>query len=214
MARSQRKNKMTTKTEVGKIRTPIFRGSYSKIANPTTTENGKLKWEITAVFQIDGDNWKEDPKFGELINGAVLAATNKFGSTKGIYFPFRDNDSHTEDTLEKNPIYKGCLVLPLVAYGTRPDCAKLVNGKPVRLEDAQLEEMYSGAHFIATVKPFAYTTKKKGVSFGLSSLLKVKDDDHLSAYNDAMKDFEDFDASQYGVDNSELFGGKNPADLI
>jgi len=54
---------------------------------------------------------------------------------------------------------------------------------------------------------------KKGVAFGLSSLLKVAEGEHLSAFNDVMEDFNDFDGKEYITDSSELFDS-NPAAMI
>lgn len=205
-----------------KIKSGIFRGSYAKISNPSTTKDNRLVYEITGIFDIDPehlDNWKNDKKFHEMIRLAADVANEKFGTTKGIKFPFRDNDSYDDEILENNPAYKNKLVIPFRSYGVRPDCAILQDGKLVRAED--LSEFYSGAYYIATFQAFAFGGKKskdgepmkKGVSFGLSSLLKVRDGEHLSAYNDVMEDFNDFDAKDYGLDSSELFDS-DPAAMI
>lgn len=206
-----------------KIRTPKFRGSYAKIANPSTNKEGKLIYEISGIFDIApqfADNWKNDKNFHELILLAANTAQEKFGTTKGIQYPFRDNDSYDEDTLSNNPAYHGKLVIPFRSYGVQPDCAILdKNGKPERTED--LSVFYSGAYYIATIQAYAYGGKKsasgepikKGVAFGLSSLLKVAEGEHLSAFNDVMEDFNDFDGKEYITDSSELFDS-NPAAMI
>lgn len=205
-----------------KVRTPVFRGSYAKIATPQTTKDGRTCYEITGVFDIEGEDWRKDPKFAELLKAFKSVAMEKHGKITGVRRPFRigiEDDTlgaepYDEETLEKNPFYRDKLIIPFRSYNMQPDCAKLIGGKPQRVED--LTEMYSGAYFIATVTPFAYGGKKnkdgepikRGVSFGLASLLFVRDGEPLGAVSDAMKDFEDFDASdpKYGIDNSDLLG--------
>ena len=187
---------------MAKIYLPEGRLSYVKLANPEKDEKtGELIYECTLVVDYDGDDWREDPKFQEAIDLFYNTAMNKFGTLDNIHRPMKDP---TKEVLETNPWYEGKCIIPLRSRRIKPDIAHIVGNKAVTLDD--WSRVYSGCWAIPTCTAYAYDYKgKKGVSFGLATLCKTRDDEPLGAHHDAERDFDDLDVSKF-VDNSKLFG--------
>jgi len=209
-----------------KIRLPAGRGNYVKLAKPETTKDGRTKYAMTLAIPIGEkyrgtkDGWKEDPQFAEAIRIVAMVAKEKFGENwrqlESFKLPFRTWESYDSDQKAANPHYEGCIMIPMTSYEVQPDCAIIENGKLVRTDD--LQAFYSGAWFKVAASPFAYKNEGKGVSMGLSSIVKIKDDTPLSTYNDVENDFkDDADLAEYlNTDNEALFGDSDtkPSDLI
>lgn len=199
-----------------KIRFPECRLSFVKIGTPGKNKTtGENEYEVTGLFEFEGsgEDWKKDPKFQEAIALAVHVAQQKHGTTTGIKFPFRLGDTYDRN---KYPENQGKLVIPFRSKRVQPDVAHIQGGKAVKLHD--LNELYSGCHGLVTATCYGYgggdTGFARGVSFGLATLCKTRDDEHLGAHHVAENDFADLDCSAYSQDNSALFGNDDPGTLI
>lgn len=207
-----------------KVKLPVGRGNYCKLHKPETLKDGRTKYAMTLAIPIGEaykgtkDGWKKDPQFAEAIATVAAVAKEKFGENwrqlESFKLPFRTWESYDDDQKAANPHYEGCIMIPATSYDIQPDCAVIENQKLVKTSD--LAEFYSGAWFKVCVSPYAYKNEGKGVSMGLSSIVKVKDDTPLSTYNDVERDFDgDEDLAEYlNTDNADLFDGENPADMI
>ena len=75
----------------------------------------------------------------------------------------------------------------------KPD---VVNKYKEKIDDER--EFYSGCYGLASINFYVYDNKtNKGISAGLSSILKIKDGEPLGGASSAEADFKDVDLSQY-----------------
>jgi hypothetical protein len=189
--------------------TGIFRVSYAHVFKPEDRDEGEKKvWSVTGIFD------PKDPLLAEMREMAKKCGLAKWPKKKGWILPFRngvekDDDNPRGYDLEKNPEYKGKVIVKLSSYG-RP--IKLVynkvdeTGQRIAIEDEA--HFYSGCYARAYVTCFAFDNpKKQGVSFGVSSIVKIRDGEPLINMADPTKEFESIKPEDYDADNSDLLVG-------
>lgn len=147
-----------------------------------TPEGRKTIREIEAGFDAAAEAGKHT-KFGGRIPGN-LART--------MY----DADDPSQCDLEKNPEYAGHMFMA-ISSKTAPGVVDK-NVKPI-LDSTQI---YSGCWCRIDMNAFPYAGKKKGVSFGLNHVQKIRDDDFLGGRSRAEDVF-----SEYEDDSDEYEGG-------
>lgn len=164
-----------------KVLTPYFRASFLNVFKPRAPFEGKPPvYSVQMLFPKEAD-------LGPLKKAALELIVEKWGSDKtkwpkGLRLPFKSGD---EKNLEN---YKGMTVLECRSK-QKPG---LVNQKREDIIDET--EIYSGCWMRATVTPFIYDVQgNRGVSFGLNSLQKVKDDTAFSGRSNAKDDFEELE---------------------
>lgn len=193
---------MATETKAKQtVLTPIFRVSYEHLFKPSEPEGSDVPvYQVTAIFDADADL----KPLQKMINQAKkdkwkdkIPANFRSPFRKGVTL---EKDENGYD-LDKNPEYAGKIICVFKSYG-----------QPVPIVDANKNDIidkrhfYSGCWAVANVSAFAWSKKgKNGVSLGLNAVMKIKDDEPLSARMTAQKAFQDVDVSNYGVDNSGQF---------
>jgi len=187
--------------------TPVFRVSFAHVFKPEKRDDDKKVWSITGIFD------PKDPGLKEMKEMAIACATIKWPKKKGWVLPFRkgvekDSDNSRGFDLDKYPEYANKVIVKMSSYG-RP--IKLVynrideEGKRVPIEDEA--DFYSGCYARAAVSCFTYAAAgNMGVSFGITSIVKIKDGEPLINVADPTKDFAGIKPDEYNTDNSSEFG--------
>jgi hypothetical protein len=162
--------------------TPEFRASFVHLAKPDRiSEDADLKYSLLMVLD------PEDPEQGEYIelleDWVDEVAEEKFGEVpRKLRSPLRDG----EDISEAGE-FDGMV------------CVNLGNKRKPGIVDADLdaidemdqqEELYSGAWYRCSIRPYAWEHKTggKGVTFSLDNVMKVRDDEPLGATAPAAED--------------------------
>lgn len=165
-----------------KIITPLFRGSFVTLMEPKAfSPDQAAKYSMVIALP------KEDKFFAELQTKIEEAAMAKWGEIpKKLKTFLKDGDEEDEKY-----DWQGKTVFT-ASNKSKP-------GVVVRSEDGQLvepmtnEEIYSGAFYKASVRPYAYEyNKTKGVAISLDNVCKVKDGEKFTSRTSATEDFADF----------------------
>jgi hypothetical protein len=168
--------------------TPTFRVSFAHVWKPQENEKGTKVWSVTGIF--------EEKDLAEMRKLAKECGLAKWPKGKGLKMPFRKGVGIEESPdgydLEKYPEYAGKVIVGMKSYG-RP--IKLVYNRidsettqRVPIEDE--EDFYSGCYARAAVSFFTYDRNgNKGVSVGVTSVVKIKDGEHLGSVADPTRDF-------------------------
>lgn len=192
---------MADKGKIKKLTTGMFRVSFPHVFKPQTTPSGEQRFSVVMLF--DKKN-KEDIK--KLEDLAKAAAYEKWGedSVKSkkvkINWPFRDG----EEKAEQYEGYEG-MVFATASSKNKP---KVVDKsvEPILDED----EFYPGCFARAAINAYAWEWKgKKGVSFGLINVQKMKDGDKFGFSSKPEDDFEAVegdDDEDYGDTEDSMFG--------
>lgn len=158
---------------VAPLNTPRFRGSYLNVFKARKNDlNGKDEYSIVALFPKGAD-------LAALKAAANAAIVEKLGADKtkwpkGLRNPFRDQAEREKDGKMPDGHEAGAIFINLKS--TEKPGVVDANVQDI-LEERQV---YSGAYYIANVRPFYYDQKgNRGVSFGLLNLQKVADGDPL-----------------------------------
>lgn len=192
---------------MSKATTPPFRVAFPSVFQPKrNTLNGKDEFSVVALF-----------KKGEDLNGLKQAAadalTKKFGEDKskwpqGLKTPFRDQGERIEAAKAQGKTppqgYEQGAVYLTLRSNQRPG---LVDQDVQPILDSS--EFYGGCWARATVNAYAYDQAgNRGVSFGLSNLQKVKDDEHFGNRSKPEDDFAPVDTAsskESAVNATDLF---------
>lgn len=194
-----------------KLMTPVFRASYANLLKPKQRKDAKPddapKYSVLIVLSKKLNTTKV---FLAKLEKAMLAASlEKHGKpipkNKLKHWPIRDGDEENEDG-DVDPNLAGCWCIN--ASTKRKPQVVDKKGELLTSED----EVYSGAWFMATVRPWAWdnVTGGKGVSIELNNLLKDRDDDSLAGgTSKATDDFADHisdDGEASTEDDDDLMG--------
>lgn len=162
-----------------RIATPYFRASFVSVMQKKQQPNGEMKYSLTMCFPKNTD-------FTQMQALAKKAAESRWGQVPaGLVSPFKDGnekadkypDSHKDMiVIEARTDYKPGVV--------GPDKSEILDQDPPN-------GFYSGCWARAMVNAFAWENSgRKGVSFGLSNLQKVKDDVPFQTSYDPAEDFD------------------------
>lgn len=167
--------------ESGNIRTCPVRLSFPHLFKPQAPmeDGGKSKYTATLLFPVGAD-------LSVLKAAASKTALEKWpnaGQAGGptLHTPFRKQDEKLQFAgYEAGGFF-------ITASGERRPPVVDVKTLPIVEED----KVYPGCWVIATIRPFTFDAKmKKGVSFGLQSIMKIADDVELGGGgSDPSKDF-------------------------
>lgn len=128
---------------------------------------------------------------------AEAGKSTRFNGTipKNLATTLHDGDE--EGDLERNPEYEGMMYMSVSAK-TQPG---IVGRDKLPIMDSS--EVYSGCYARVSLGAFAYNYKgKKGVSFGLNHVQKLRDGEMLGGRTRAEDDFDDLD--DMDDDNEDL----------
>lgn len=160
--------------------TPEFRASYAHLFKPYQFDDSqKPKFMVTMLFDKKTD-------LTALKKAVTIAATDQWGPKgkwpKGLVLPFKNGDEVSDQEA-----YAGTIVVKANS-NQRPG---LVDQKkaPITEEDGSF---YSGCFARATLQAAAWDfAGKKGVSFYLQNVQKLRDGDRFGGGRDAGEDFDE-----------------------
>lgn len=159
--------------ENGAIVTPAARGAFVNVIKPRPNNldpQKRLQYSLTLLFPADVNLAILKKAAGEAARGEWGDKLNDPAFAKRIRSPFRMQDDFAD---QYEGFERGNIFIRLSADEDH---------KPIVLDAStgaqlQMKDVYSGAWFRAIVNPFTYDRpENKGVSFGLASVQKVRDD--------------------------------------
>jgi hypothetical protein len=193
---------------VKSILTPAFRVSFPNVFKARLNElSGKEEYSLVALFPLDAD-------LKELKALAMEVAKAKWPKSLPPNFrsPFRKQDERekvneeTGDKFMPDGYTRGAVFLNLKSQ-RQPG---IVDQR--RQAIISPEDFYAGCWARASVTCYAYDQKgNRGVSFGLSNLQKVRDDDPFSGRRKAEDEFGAIEGADGSDDTStastdDIFG--------
>lgn len=168
------------------IMTPEFRVSFPFVFRPQKAmEEGKPdKYSVVMLF-------RKGEKLESLVSAVNKTLADKFGADKtawpkGLTLPFRDQGDRSLPGYEPGAVF----ITPTSKYAPG-----LVDAARAPIIDEV--EFYAGCYARATLRPFYYEVKgktggvlKRGVSFALQNIQKLRDGDSLSGRPKPEDEFE------------------------
>lgn len=179
---------MADKPERIKLITPPFRGSYVNLVKARSMKNedgtdGEAKFGMVIVLEKE---LKSTRIFIKKLEAAIQqASAAKHGQARDKkklkHYPIVDGDTTDNDS------FQDCWIIR-ASSKFKPHCISK-SGEDLITE----EDLYSGAWYRANISPWGWANVKggKGVSIGLDSVMKVKDDTRFGGGSDAKDDFKD-----------------------
>lgn len=151
--------------------TPVFRGSFAHLAKPNRIdEDSDPRYSILVVLDPEDD---EQADYIEAIEDWVEElALDKWGEVpRRLKSPIKEGEELGEE-------FEGMVCFQ--AHSDRKPGIVDAELEPIDEMD-QDEELYSGAWYRISIRPYAWEHKTggKGVSFGLDNVMKVEDDEPL-----------------------------------
>ena len=179
---------MANKTN--KMTTGLVRFCFCNVLNPRQNDAGED--EYTCMILIP----KEDKKTINQIRKMVDELKKDYWGNKvppKYKGPLRDGDEYVnEETGEPDENRFGCYYMN-VKSKFKPD---IIDKYKEPIDDER--GFYSGCYGLACINFYVYDQKtNKGISAGLSSIMKIKDGDPLGGASSAASDFKDVDVSEY-----------------
>lgn len=179
----------------------LIRFSFAQVLKPAhNDDNDRDEYSVMLLIP------KTDKESIRRINNEIQKCKEEwYGKNvpRNLHTPLQDGDEYFSSvTGEPDKNRLGCYYMTAKTQFP-PDVKKLVAGKKI---DAQTEDdFYSGCWGIASVNFYNYDNKgKKGISAGLSSLMKIKDGERLGGGRaDADKEFAEFDMSDFDADQDD-----------
>lgn len=165
-----------------KLITPVFRASFVTVMKPKAYSAGQdPKYSI--VIPLD----KEDKFFEDLQKAVDQVCMDKWGEIpkKLAFKSLKDGDKE-----EEKYDWAGKTVITATNKSQPGILMKTEQGL---VEPTTDEDIYSGAYFRASIRPYAYEFEKtRGVAISLDNVLKVKDGEKFTSKTSAADDFADF----------------------
>jgi len=167
------------------VMTKTFQVSFPKIFTPELNDSGKEVYSLTMLFDSEED-------VSNLKALAINTAVGKYGeevkNNKKFNWPFKRND---DIDLERFPNFKG----KIWADAKTQYAPGLVDQN--KQEIINQNEFYAGCYARAVVTCYTYDFKgKKGVSFGLTAIQKVRDGEKLGGGVDAATFFDTIETEE------------------
>lgn len=190
-------NEYATKVVTGDVRL-----SYVNLFKTRTNDDGVEKYDVMLLIP------KNDSATLGRIKAAVEQATQKGLDEKwkgkkptNFRLPLRDGDAEFPD----QPQYAGMLFMNVSCKADRKPqvvkfAGKQADGKN-KFDPADETEVYSGCWARVSINFFPYDAKgNKGVSGGLNSVVKTRDDENLAGATDVNAEFANEDFGDIGAD--------------
>lgn len=168
---------------MSKLITPEFRGSFVQVMEPKAFKAGD-----TPKYSMSIPLPKDHPFHAKLQATIEEVCIAKWGEVpKKLAIKFRKDG----DLEEEKYGWQGQTILA-ASNKTKPGI--VVKGEDGKLEEPMTnEEIYSGAYYRASIRPYAYVYEKaKGVALSLDNLMKTKDGEKFTSKTSANDDFADF----------------------
>ena len=168
--------------EFKKIMSPEFRVSYPNLFKPSAfSEEQEKKFNVQMLFPKE--NKAALKPLMDLVAEVIAAKWGDKASSMNIKKPWKDGDV---DKIGK-PEYEGMIYANATSKADRRPVVVDENCQPILDES----ELYGGCWCRAMLTCYAYDkVGNRGVSFGLQSLQKVRDDEHFGSAGGSASDFE------------------------
>ena len=167
---------------MSKLITPEFRGSFVNVMQPKAFSNDQEpKYSIVIPMEKDGEFMK---KLRATIDEVCM---EKWGEVPKKYkLSIKDGDKEDEKY--------GWAGYEIFTASNKTKPGVVVRDENGKIEEPMSnEEIYSGAYYRASIRPYAYEYQKaKGVAISLDNLMKVKDGEKFTSKTTAQEDFKDF----------------------
>lgn len=177
----------TTEKLSAKLITPEFRGSFVQVMKPKAFDKEQEpKYSMVIVIP------KNDPFVNQLNKMIEAVAVEKFGELpKKLKTFIKDGDQE-----EEKYGWAGHIVFTATNKSKPGVVVRQADGK---LEEPMTEEeIYSGAFYRASIRPYAYEyNNSKGVAISLDNVMKTKDGEKFTSKTSAVEDFADFVESDW-----------------
>jgi len=181
--------------------TPEFRVSFAQVFEPKQIDGeGDFKYSLTLLFT-------EDTDLSALKKAAVQAAKDKWGDNlpKNLKMPFLKGN-------EQDTIHDGYKDMIFIRTSSKQPIGVVKKQDGAIVDIIDRTEFYSGCYAVAGVNAYAWEHKagKKGVSFGIQNVMKIKDGEPFSSRPKAQDQFAEFvteadgDSSDETVTDEEL----------
>lgn len=165
--------------------TPVFRGSFVHLARPDRpNEDSDPRFSVLVVLDIE-DNDEHGEYLDTLEDWIDEVAEEKWGDVpKRLKSPIREGEEISEDSY-----FEGKICFSASSQETRKPGMVFEDLEPIDPSD-QTEELYSGAWYRCTIRPWAWEHKTggKGVSISLDNVMKMEDDEPLGGSAPAAED--------------------------
>jgi hypothetical protein len=160
--------------------TPEFRVSFPKVFRPEGMNGQEPKYSITMLFKKSTD-LKE---LKRAVNNAIIETYGSLDKVpKKFTTPFRDGSEKEDVEGYENTIFV------TASSKKKPGVVDYPDANPITEES---EEFYPGCYARATLIAFTYDVNgKKGVSFALQNVQKLRDGKPLSGKRSAEDEFKD-----------------------
>jgi hypothetical protein len=194
-----------TEKKTTRYLTPLCRVSYCNVWKPRKDTE---IYDISLIMdkpkllsEIDKKRWNNLK--------ALLLETKQEAKMKGIVYTsgirttegYKSEDFYSDPLDgEKNPEYKDKIVIKATSYGRQPEIIDQNKEEIINKAD-----FYSGCYAIASLTAFAYDKNgKKGISFGVQHIMKIKDGEHfVGGAGKAADHFEEIEAKEFATTDDD-----------
>lgn len=166
-----------------KLMTPEFRASFVHLVNPKAMKVAPGQPAATPEYQMLVALPSTDPFWNQASAAVAATATARWGEVPPrLKSPIKDGNSSGYDNLVGHYLFNARNERKPGIVG--PDLQPIMDP----------QKLYSGAWYRATVVPYAWDhpTGGKGVSFSLSNVMWVRDDEPFDGSTSAEEDFKGF----------------------
>ena len=166
---------------MSKIITPEFKGSFVNVLKPRAfSPDQDPKFSMTIAIDKDDKFWNQLDK---VIKDVAVAKWGEVPKKLKTFIKDGDDEEERYNLAGKN----------LFTASNKKAPGVLVKTENGLVEPVSEDEIYSGAIYRASIRPYAYEYQNsKGVAISLDNVLKVKDGERFSSKSSAADDFSDF----------------------
>ena len=194
-----------------KLYTPRFRVSFPEVFQKKQfDESQPARWSLTGLFtpsefdDADKARWKA---LGAAINALCKEHTKKtYNDIMGSWWPLDYKARQGASPTYRMPFhageektYKGygpgIVFFAMAASKQKPQVVSKKTGQ-ILTENSE-DAFYAGCYARATVNPYFFDNKGKGIAIGLNNLLKLDEGERLDSFSSAEEDFGD-EMGEYG----------------
>ena len=188
-----------------KLVTPVFRASFCNpnLFEKTSYDGGTPTFGTAAIWEpakfSDNDKKKWAAIKKAMDDVSVATFKKKVDDLPGNFKKgLRDGAEKDLDGYGEGKIFAN------LSTRKRPGVIDR-NKNPIGPEHGNDDEIYPGCYCRATVRPYSYDNKGKGIALGLMNIQKVADGERLDSRTNAEEDFED-DIDDDDLENLEVAG--------
>lgn len=164
-----------------KLVSPEFRGSFVQVMKPKAYSKDQDP-KFSMVIPIPKDDAFQ-ALLDEAVNAAAMEKWNEI--PKKLKVVFKDGDKEDEKYE-----WAGCRV---ITASNRTQPGVVVKTEQGLVEVTNPDDIYSGAYYRASIRPYAYEYEKtKGVAISLDNVMKTRDGEKFSSKTSAADDFANF----------------------